>query len=287
MMNYLITGVTGGLGSAILDSIKDKVAREKVSLLVRSEEKANPFLEKGYDVRIADFSEKEKLVQAFSGIDTLMFVSSAPGQSLSREKQHQNVVEAAIEAGIKNIVYTSISNGEHSKASLAPDHIITEKLIKDSGLTYKILRNNWYLENERGTLNSAVNDGVFVYAAGDGKVGWALKREYAEAADILLVGEFIRSVIFELAEEKITYIAYAEAVSEVSGKEFEILSLSDIDFKKSLLEAGLPSEVVTIIAAIQSDIRHQELEVNESHLEQLLGHPQLDIHNAIREVLNT
>lgn len=284
-MTYLVTGATGGLGGGILEYLSEKVPVSEIAVLVRSQEKGKVFADKGYDVRVADFSDQEKLEQAFEGIDTLMFVSSAPGQEISREQQHRNVIAAAKAAGVKNIVYTSISNGEKSTSVLAPDHIVTESLIKNSGLAYKILRNNWYLENEVDTIKSALAGKGFVHAGGDGKVGWALRREYAEAAANVLAGDFSTSNIYELAGRQISYAELAAAVKEATGQDFEVVSLSDQDFRQGLKEAGLPEPVIAIVAGIQSSIADHQLEVAHSQLENLLGHQQLPLVEAIKEVL--
>lgn len=254
-MTYLITGVTGGLGAGVLKYLSEKVPVSEIAVLVRSEEKGKTFADKGYQVRVADFSNQEKLEQAFTGVETLMFVSSAPGQEVSREQQHRNVIVAAKAAGVKNIVYTSISNGEQSTSILAPDHIVTESLIKNSGLDYKILRNNWYLENELDTIKASLAGNGFIHAGNDGKVGWALRREYAEA------------------------------VKEVTGRDFEVVSLSNEAFRQGLQEAGLPEPVVAIVAGIHSSIADHQLEVEHSDFEKLLGHPQLKIADAIKELL--
>ena len=284
-MTYLITGVTGGLGAGILKYLSEKVPVSEIAVLVRSEEKGKTFADKGYQVRVADFSNQEKLEQAFTGVETLMFVSSAPGQEVSREQQHRNVIAAAKAAGVKNIVYTSISNGEQSTSILAPDHIVTESLIKNSGLAYKILRNNWYLENELDTIKASLAGNGFIHAGNDGKVGWALRREYAEAAANALASDFNESATYELAGHQLSYSELAEAVKEVTGRDFEVVSLSNEAFRQGLQEAGLPEPVVAIVAGIHSSIADHQLEVEHSDFEKLLGHPQLKIADAIKELL--
>ncbi|MGT2907352.1 SDR family oxidoreductase [Streptococcus dentiloxodontae] len=284
-MTYLITGVTGGFGAAALTALAKQADKKDIAVLVRSKEKGQPFAAAGYDVRIGDYSDQAVLEKAFAGIDTLLFVSGALGQEVARADQHKNVVEAAKAAGVKHIVYTSISNGDQSTAVLAPDHIVTEKLLKESGLAYKILRNNWYLENELDGLKAAAVGQDFVYAGGEGKSGWALRREYAEAAANALVQPFTDNKIYELAGRQLTYAELAQALKAATGADFKVISLSVDDYKAGLEKAGLPEAAVAIVAGIQQDIRNHQLEVAHSDLETLLGHPQLPITEAIKEVL--
>lgn len=284
-MTYLITGVTGELGNGVLKALSKTVSHDEIAVLVRSEAKGVPFAEAGYAVRIGDYSDKESLVNAFSGIKTLMFVSGAPGQAVSRELQHKHVIEAAQTAGIANLVYTSLANAEGSHSVLAPDHIATEAMIKQSGLTYKILRNNWYLENELGILQDALAGKGFVYAGGEGKVGWALKREYAEAAAQALVQSFDDNHIYELSGPRLSYADLHQALQAATGKTIDMVSMTISDYKAALVSAGLPDEVVGIVTAIQSDISAGELDVTSTDFETLLGHALTPVTEAISELL--
>ena len=284
-MTYLITGVTGGLGNGVLKALSKTVSHDEIAVLVRSEAKGVPFAEAGYAVRVGDYSDKESLVNAFSGIKTLMFVSGAPGQALSRELQHKHVIEAAKAAGIENLVYTSLANAEVSHSVLAPDHIATEAMIKQSGLTYKILRNNWYLENELGIFQDALAGKGFVYAGGEGKVGWALKREYAEAAAQALVQSFDDNHIYELSGPRLSYADLHQALETATGKTIDAVSMTISDYRAALVSAGLPDEVVGIVTAIQSDISAGELDVTSTDFETLLGHALTPVTEAISELL--
>ena len=67
------------------------------------------------------------------------------------------------------------------------------------------MRNNWYLENEYGLITAALKSGKFVHSGGDGKVGWALKEEYAQIAAYAVSGEYEFPNIIEIGGNLITY----------------------------------------------------------------------------------
>ena len=184
-MKYLVTGATGGYGTYALGFLKALVPISDIAVLARTEEKAAPLKAAGFDVRLADYSDLTALEQAFTGIDRLLFVSGAPG---NRQAEHQNVVDAAKSAGISYIAYTSFPQAERATSDLAADHIYTEKAIEKSGIAHTFLRNNWYFENEMPIIAAALSTGKFVYNAPTGKVGWALKREYAEVGAKAQIG---------------------------------------------------------------------------------------------------
>lgn len=284
-MTYLITGVTGGLGKSILDTLSKQVPTSEIAVLVRSVEKGKSFAQAGYDVRIGDYADQASLEEAFTGIETLMFVSGAPGQAVSREDQHRNVIAAAEKAGVNNVVYTSLAKGPESTSILAPDHIVTEELLEQSAMKVKILRNNWYFENEMATLEAALATGHFAYGSGQGRVGWALRREYAEAAANALVQPFTGKEIYELSGRLLTYADLYQAFKEATGQDMAEVSLNLEDYQQALADAGTPAEALGFATAIAADIANGALDVESKDLETLLGHPQVNAVEAIKELL--
>src|SRR5690606_12729824 len=103
---------------------------------------------KGINLKIGDYDNYLSLVEAFKGVDKLLLVSSS--DVANRTQQHENAVNAAKEVGVKHILYTSSERKNETETSpiyfLGKSHLETERLIKESGLTYTIFRNNLYLE---------------------------------------------------------------------------------------------------------------------------------------------
>jgi NAD(P)H dehydrogenase (quinone) len=158
-------------------------------------------------------------VEALKGIDTLLLISgSEVGQ---REAQHANVIASAKEAGVKKIVYTSVLHADTSTLSLAVEHVATEKNLKESGLTYTILRNGWYTENYTGSIGGALAGGAFIGSVGDGKISSAARIDFAEAAATVLATEGHDGKVYELAgDTSYTLTDLAAEISAQTGKTF-------------------------------------------------------------------
>ncbi|MBL3644998.1 hypothetical protein JMN23_21805 [Bacillus sp. RHFB] len=90
---------------------------------------------------------------------------------------------------MKFIAYTSAANAGESHFMLAPPHRAAEEAILKTGIPYSFLRNNWYLENEIGSIQSVMAGASWVTTIGTGKIGWALRQDFAEAAANVLSGE--------------------------------------------------------------------------------------------------
>ncbi len=83
-------------------------------------------------------------------------------------------------------VYTSVLHADRSPLGLAGEHRETEALIKAAGLTHVLLRNGWYVENYLAALPMALKHGAFLGSAGEGRISWATRADYADAAAAVL-----------------------------------------------------------------------------------------------------
>lgn len=281
-MKYLVTSATGDLAGRAVKHLKNFVPVSDIVVTVRSEEKANTFKEHGLEVRIADFLDKDSLVEAFQGIHRVLFVSS--NDLATRKEQHKNVVEALKEAGVDYVLYTSAPNAQHSTLVVAPDHQYTEQLIMESGLDYGFARNNWYLENETFLLKAVKNGAPLVYSAGEGRVCYSLKEDYAEAAARILAGVAPKQHIYELGGEPMNYEQLAQITGNIIGRKVETKPVSDEEYVQTLVELGLPKEAAEFSAIVQKDIREGLLDVPSPDLENVLGRKQTPFDSFINSL---
>ena len=194
-MKLLITGATGKFGTKVMEILLKTVPANQLAVSVRNPEKAEALCAQGVDVRQGDFDQPETLDAAFAGIDRLLLIS-ADGDNETRIRQHANAVAAAERAGVSFIAYTSLANAHESKNLFAPTHQATEAAILKTGIAYSFLRNNWYLENEISGIQGVLAGAPWLTAAADGKVGWALQQDFAEAAAAVLAGEGHENTIY-------------------------------------------------------------------------------------------
>ena len=121
---------------------------------------------------------------------------------------------------MKFIAYTSLANAKESKNLFAPTHEATEEAILKTGIPYSFLRNNWYLENEIPSIQGVSAGAPWVTSAGNGKVGWALQQDYAEAAAAVLSGNGHENTIYELSGKSLTQEELASALGVYWGKKY-------------------------------------------------------------------
>ncbi|MDV7758767.1 SDR family oxidoreductase [Liquorilactobacillus mali] len=281
-MKYGVTAATGKFGKKAVEYLTELVNREDIVAFARNTKKAEKTLPSGIEIRKADYTDEKGLEEAFTGISRLLFISSIPGKSYPREKQHLNVVQAAQNAGVSFVAYTSFPHADRAKSPLAADHKITEKALTDSGLRHAFLRNNWYLENETDLIKGAFAGHPFQYSAGDGRVGWALEREYAEAAAKVLVTE-VPKMVYEFAGNSLSFVDLAKAIASISKRQFKVESLSDDEYRTELNRAGL-GKTADVVLMIQNLIKDGELTENDRDLADVLGREPTSLKEALLEI---
>ncbi|MEF2965726.1 SDR family oxidoreductase [Paenibacillus sp. M1] len=282
-MKLLVTGATGQLGALVVEALLKKVPAADIAVSVRDPKKAEHLHGLGVDVRYGDFHDYASLVKAFAGIDRLLIISS--GDLHNRVEQHRAAVRAAQEAKVGFIAYTSAPNAANSVFPIAEDHRETEQIIQKTGIPYSFLRNNWYLENEMGTFQAVLNGAPWTIASGEGKVGWAWRRDYAEAAATVLAGDGHDNTIYELSGKPITQAELASIFAEAMNREVQVVHVSDEEYGKMLSESGVPEAVVPGLVAMQRGIREGGLDVESEDFGKLLGRPVTPLREAIRQLL--
>ena len=280
-MKIGVTGATGQLGRLVVEKLKQKVAADTIVALVRNPEKAADL---GVEARAFDYTQPEALVASLKGIDKLLLISGNEiGQRLP---QHKAVVEAAKQAGVKQITYTSILHADSSPLGLAGEHLGTEVAIKESGLTYIILRNGWYTENYTGSAKGAVGAGAFIGNAGDGKIASAARVDYAEVAAVVLAGEGHENKTYELAgDEAYTLTELAAEISRQTGKTVPYNNLTEAEYAGILKSFGLPDGLAEMLADSDTGASKGGLFDDSRALSKLIGRPSTPLAIVLAEAL--
>jgi Predicted nucleoside-diphosphate-sugar epimerases len=212
-----ITGATGQLGQLVIEELLKTVPASQIVAIVRNPAKAEALSNQGIVVRQGDYTDQAAFTTALNGVDKLLLISSSEvGQ---RATQHQNVINAAKAAGVKFIAYTSLLHADTSPLGLHVEHVDTEKALAESGVPYALLRNGWYTENYLASAPPALEHGVFIGAAGEGKIASATRADYAAAAAKVVSEDGHAGNVYELAGDSAwTLSELAAELSKQSGK---------------------------------------------------------------------
>ena len=209
-----VTGSTGGLGGRVARRLAASDVAQR--LLVRDPSRA-PVLDAAVTVAFEDYGDHDSVLEALQGVTTLFMVSAAENED--RLGQHYPFVDAAAEAGVRQIVYTSFSGAaEDSTFTLGRHHYFTEQRIKASGMDWTFLRDNLYLDVFPHFVGA---DGVIRGPARDGTVAAVTRDDVAAAAaeGLSKPGAHVGSTYTLTGPESLTLAQIAETIARVQGRD--------------------------------------------------------------------
>jgi uncharacterized protein YbjT (DUF2867 family) len=168
-----VTGSTGRVGGIVARRLGPAVGR----LVVRDATRA-PQVDGDPEVVEASYGDAEAARRALAGVDVLFMVSAA--ESPVRREEHRTFIEAAAQAGVGQIVYTSFAGAAPDAIfTLGRDHHDAEQAIRASGMAWTLLRDSFY--SDFFPL-FADEDGVVRGPAGDGQVAAVARADVADVA---------------------------------------------------------------------------------------------------------
>jgi uncharacterized protein YbjT (DUF2867 family) len=269
-----VTGVTGALGSAVVDRLM--VPGERLVLLARRPDAAPSI--PGAQVRRAEYADTAQVREALAGIDTLLMVSAA--EDVDRLGQHRAFVDAAAAAGVRHVVYTSFQGAAPDCTfTLGRDHWATEEHLRDSGMATTFLRDSFYAD----FLPLMATDGVIRGPAGGGRVAAVARDDVAAvAAEVLGAAPTHAGATYDLTgPEALTLEEAAAIITEVTGTPTRYVEETVPEAYASRASYGAPGWQVDAWVSTYTAIARGEVARVSGAVQQLTGRPA----TSLRELL--
>lgn len=281
----VVTGATGQLGRLVINQLLSRgVPAADIVAAVRTPSKASELAARGVVVREGDYSRPSTLETAFAGAERVLLISSSElGQ---RALQHSAVIEAAKKVGVSQLAYTSMLHADRSPMNLAIEHRETEALIAASGLPHVFLRNGWYVENYLGSLPVALKQGAFIGSAGEGRISWAPRVDYADAAATVLIQPIGDNRILELAGDNAhTRADMAAEINRQTGKSLQYVNMPHSEFFAALAGSGLPVPFSELLAESDDHAARDALFDDGRQMSALIGRPTTPLSASVADAL--
>ncbi len=280
-----ITGATGQLGRLVIADLLTLAPAVRVIGLVRNATAAQDLVDRGVELRVANYDDPASLRTALQSVDKLLLISSS--EVGRRVPQHRNVIDAARAAHVRLLAYTSILHADVSPLALAVEHRETEALIRASGLPFVLLRNGWYTENYTGNIAAAIQHGAVLGSAQNGRISSAARTDYAAAAAAVLSSRDSQAgKIYELAgDTSFTLSDYAAEIARQSGKPVIYRDMPEPEYKAVLQNAGLPEAFAGLIAESSAKSANDSLFNGGRQLRFLIGRPTTPMARSVAAAL--
>lgn len=268
----VVTGANGQLGRGVVEALLGRVPRGDVVASVRDAGKAADLAARGVEVRIGDFADADGLGAAFRGADQVLIVSA---DKLGAEalRLHRAAIDAARDAGVRRVLYTSHMGARAGSPFLPADqHAGTEAELAGSRVAFTALRHGFYAESCLWMIGDGLASGE-LRTPEDGPVSWTARADLAEADAAILVAEGAWNGITPplTATEAITMAEVASIASEVTGREVRHTTVTDEAWRDAKIAAGMPALYADVLLGTFRAARRGDFAATDATLATLLG----------------
>jgi uncharacterized protein YbjT (DUF2867 family) len=271
-----VTGVTGRVGGRVAARLAELGMPQR--LLARDPDRA-PSLP-GAEVVRCVYGDTAEARAALSGVDTLLMVSAS--ESAHRREEHFGLVAAALDAGVRHIVYTSFdAAAPDCTFTLGRDHWATEERLRASGLATTMLRDNFYLDL---LPLFAGPDGVLRGPAGDGRVAAVAIRDVADVAVTVLRDPAAHAgAAYRLTgPQALTLTEITEITSRVTGRTLSYHAETLAEAYESRAGYAAPEWQVEAWVSTYTAIASGELAEVTDEVPRLTGRPATSLEQLLR-----
>lgn len=188
----------------------------------------------------------EGLQAAFEGVSKAFFLSP-PGYA-DHHKMLSPLIQEAKRRGLKKVVLMTAMGANAADTPFRRAEIELEK----SGLSYNIIRPNWFLQNFHTFWVHGINSqGKILLPAGKAKVSFIDARDISAVAAELLTSSKFENKDFDLTgPEAVDHAEVAKALSAATGRKIVYEEITPKAFREGLLGAGLPADYVDFLVLI-------------------------------------
>jgi uncharacterized protein YbjT (DUF2867 family) len=192
-------------------------------------------------------------------------------------EEHRAFVDAAVDAGVRHLVYTSF-HGAAPDATFTHvrDHFHTEQHVKASGLRWTFLRDNLYADF---FPLMADDDGVIRGPADGGRAAAVAQDDIAECAERVLLApaEHADRTYTLTGPEALTLDEAAATMTRELGRTYRFEDESLEEAYASRAVYGAPSWLVDAWVSTYTAIAAGELEQVTDDVRLLTGHPPIPL----------
>jgi NAD(P)H dehydrogenase (quinone) len=229
MTKYVINGASALVGLRTADNLLETVAAEDITLVSRNTSVLQKYADKGVRVIAGSYNDESVLHEAYKGADRLFMISGLNvGQ---RVPEHRLAIDVAKKSGIEHITYTSVAAVHPSNPTpSAGEHLTTEEMLQESGLSFTAMRNQYYSDLVHQTVvDNVLAKNRWVQNNEFGHIVPVSRNDIADCASaIMLEPQKHHRVIYEITgPERLTFPQIAEISASVWGVPIQYMPVTD------------------------------------------------------------
>jgi NAD(P)H dehydrogenase (quinone) len=290
----IVSGATGRMGLlTVVELLNRGVPAQELILVSRSPDKLSAFAAKGANVRYGDVDDPASLPSAYAGGDKMLFIGISAGAGSGKIEQlknyysevggnppraprHKRGFDAAVAAGVKHIVYTSMLNADISEVPWAEDQRHNEANLKALGIPWTALRNATYAEYGVGKYAARMaRSGRVTVSPKETRMAFVTIEDCAAAAAGALTTPGHENKAYEITgPDLVNRQDVARLLTELTGKPIEVIEKADEAIPYEFVDywSGRPrtvSEAVPLLAGRPATSMRAFLDKYKNKLEEM------------------
>lgn len=281
-MTILVMGATGSVGKEVLAGLVAKGAKARG--MTRYSAKLDTF-PSGAEGCVGDLVAMGSLGKPLSGIEQVFMMTPL---SQNEIQAGRNAITAAKMAGVKKIVYMSepLPAGSEQIPHFRNKSLI-EKALKESGITYTILRPNNFFQNDLWGQAALMSYGTYPQPLGNVGLNRVDSRDVADAAINALLNDGFENQEFAInGADVLTGDSIAAMFSSQLGREIRY-SGDDLDAWAKQSQHMMPAWMVEDFKVMYAYFQQHGLKASQEELEKqqaIIGHEPRSFSNFVAEL---
>ncbi|MCB2295662.1 SDR family oxidoreductase [Clostridium algoriphilum] len=240
----LLTGVTGNVGSAVVNYLKsiniDFIAGVRDIERSKHQDDSIQYIH-------FDFQDTITYETALHGVKKVFLVR--PPQLTDVRGIFIPFIQKCKEVGVTQIVFLSLLGAE--KNPFPPHHKI-EKAIVESKIPYTFIRPSFFMQNLSTTHAEDIKerDDLFI-PSGKAKVSFIDTRDIGEIIGRTITEEGHKNKAYTITgSESITYFEVADTMTRVLERKITYSNPSPFKFRKDMIKRGIKKKFATVMMVL-------------------------------------
>lgn len=239
-----VVGATGNTGRAVVKELK-QLGHAPVCV-VRNPDKAREVLGDDAKTAVAELTDRAALAKALKGVTSVFVVT---GHNPSMVEQQNNVLDAALDAGVQYLVRVSGSRFfvvPDSASVIGRGHFAIEERLRASGIKWVILRPGFFMQNTFGQAASIKNESKMVLPfPADLPFAFVDVRDTgAVGARVLLDPAPHVGKIYEFTGARSNLAEFAGIFSQVLGRKITYVAIPFEQAEQAMKTRGMPDWLI-------------------------------------------
>ncbi len=281
MRRILITGPTGNVGSAVIDSLKQLNGDYEIVAGLRDLTKGEAkFSAEKLSYVQFDFQDSGSFKVALASCDTLFLLR--PPELANVEKIFRPLIDSAKSCGVTHVVFLSVQGVERSRVI---PHNKIERLIADSGLSFTFLRPAYFMQNFSTTLKGDIHNREIYLPSGDSKFALIDVRDIGDVAAIVLANpqKYTGEKIELTCQVRLNFAQMAKSLSRILGVLITYKSPNLFSFYVHKRREGVATSFILVLIMLHFLPRFQRLPVVTNYVQQITGHMPREFDDYVRD----